>query len=75
MENNSRISSLAAIVMLGMAGTAAYAAPVASGPALASDGDGLNSLWVRATTAPHSISDANAVLDSANERIAWSSQK
>jgi hypothetical protein len=69
MENISRISSLAAIVMLGMAGTAAHAAPVASGPALATDGDGLNSLWVRATTAPHNISDANAVLASENERV------
>lgn len=69
MDNNTRVMPLAALVLLGMTAVAAEAAPVASGPALAMDGDGINSLWVRASTPPHSIANARDVLASGNEQV------
>lgn len=69
MENFTRASSLAALLVLGLTGVAAEAAPVANGPALAVDGDGINSLWVRAEVPPHSIADAVNVLGSGGEQF------
>lgn len=69
MENFTRGSSIAALVMLGLTAVAAEAAPQASGPALASDGDGINSLWVRAEIAPHNIADAVNVLSGGGEQF------
>lgn len=69
MEDFTSRLSLAALVVVGMSGQAAEAAPVASGPALAMDGDGINSLWVRASVLPHSIADARSVLASAGESV------
>ena len=72
MHKFKRTTSLAAVVMLGLAGTAAHAAPVAVGPALGGDGDGINTLWVRTAVSPHSIADAISVLASAGESVSFS---
>jgi len=71
MENSKRGASLAAIVLLGLAGSAAHAAPVASEPALGGDGDGLNALWVRASAPPHSVQNAIDVLASSGGSVSF----
>ncbi|CAN0494795.1 unnamed protein product, partial [Phaeothamnion confervicola] len=55
-------TSLVAVALLGLMGASVEAAPVAVGSALSGDGDGINTLWVRADVSPHSIADAIAVL-------------
>ncbi len=68
MDEFKRATS-AAVMVLGLAGTAVEAAPVAIGPAVSGDGDGINALWVRASAPPHSVADALNVLLSAGEHI------
>ena len=64
-------TSLAAVLMLGLTATAVEAAPVAAGSALSGDGDGINTLWVRADLSPHSIADAVNVLAGAGESVSF----
>ena len=71
MKILKRSSALATLVMLGMAGSAAEAAPVAVGAALSGDGDGIHTLWVRASEAAHSIAGAINVLASAGESVSF----
>ena len=52
-----------------MRGVRARAAPVAVGSALSGDGDGINTLGVRADLSPHGIADAMGVLASAGESV------
>jgi hypothetical protein len=71
MENLKRRTSLTALVMLGMVATTAEAAPVATGPALAGDGDGVNTFWVRASESPTNVASAQAVLASSAESVSF----
>ncbi len=71
MEQFKRSPSLVALMLLGMASAAAEAAPVATGPALSGDGDGINTFWVRASEPPHSVANAVAVLASVGESVSF----
>ena len=67
MIDFSRVAPMAALLALGAA--TVEAAPVAIGPAVAGDGDGINSLWVGALIPPHNIAAANDVLVSGGDRV------